>query len=35
MDFYVVLCTQPIHVVKEDFRDAWSIEFKVGDVVVA
>jgi hypothetical protein len=35
VDFYVVLCTQPIHVVKEDFTDAWSTKFIIGDVVVA
>ncbi len=34
VDFYVVLCIEPTHVVKEDFIDVWNTNFKVGDVVV-
>jgi hypothetical protein len=29
-----MLCTQLVHVVKEDFIDAWNTNFRVGDVVV-
>jgi hypothetical protein len=34
VDFYVMLCTQLVHVVKEDFIDTWSTNLRVGDVVV-
>lgn len=35
VDFYVVFCTQPIHVVKEDFIDAWNTNSRASDTIVA
>ncbi len=35
IDFYIVLYTQAIHIVKKDFTNTWKTYFKEGDVVVA
>jgi hypothetical protein len=34
VDFYVVLCTHPMHAFKEDYTCHWGYQFQVDDVVV-
>ncbi len=34
VDFYVVLCTHPMHVFEEDYTCHWGYQFQVDDVVV-
>jgi hypothetical protein len=35
VNFYIVLCTQPTHIVAKDYTNPWKTKFKEGDVVVA
>ncbi len=35
VDFWIILCTKPLHTVKEAFTDNWGTVFEVGDEVVA
>jgi hypothetical protein len=33
VEFYVMLCTQLAHILKEDYTCHWGIQFQAGDVV--
>jgi len=35
VDFYLVLCTLPIHIVAKDFINSWKPKFKEGNVAMA
>ncbi len=34
VDFYLVLCTLPIHIVAKDFINSWKPKFKEGNVAM-